>query len=85
VPALRPLLPARLTPAAASTSVLRDCNSERQRCALTCCINRGMSCCLQFKRQLLKEEAALRIYDKATDGEAIAGTASSPTSCMQHA
>ena len=30
-------------------------------------------CRLQFKRQLLKEEAALRIYDKATDGEA--GTA----------
>ena len=29
-----------------------------------------LCCWLQFKRQLLKEEAALRIYDKATDGEA---------------
>jgi hypothetical protein len=58
---------------------------EHQCRGLTLCINSGLCCWLQFKRQLLKEEAALRIYDKATDGEAIAGTTSSPTSCMQHA
>ena len=44
-----------------------------------------LCCWLQFKRQLLKEEAALRIYDKATDGEAAASTSESPISCMQHA
>jgi hypothetical protein len=51
------------------------CHQQQHHCASLSIASLGSSLTLswavrlQFKRQLLKEEAALRVYDKATDGE----------------